>query len=70
MLSREELSQISGSQHEFWIVFEKKIENFFILVLTLHLFKKYTRHVLLKFIRNGYERVEFRALLCQLKEYD
>ena len=28
------------------------------------------RHILLKYIRNGYSRVEFRALLCQLTEYD
>lgn len=25
---------------------------------------------MLKYIKNGYERVEFRALLCQLSEYD
>jgi len=39
-------------------------------VFTLHIFKKYVRHILLKYIKNGYDRVEFRALLSQLTEYD
>jgi len=26
--------------------------------------------MLLKYIRNGYDRIEFRAFLAQLKEYD
>ena len=66
MLQREELQVVSGNQHDFWVLFEEKIGNFFILVFALHIFKKYVRHVLLKYIRNGYERIEFRALLCQL----
>jgi hypothetical protein len=48
---------VSGNQHDFWVLFEVKISNFFILVLTLHIFKKYVRHVLLKYIKNGYERI-------------
>ena len=40
------------------------------MVFTLDIFKKYTKHVLLKYIKNGYERVEFRALLAKLNEYD
>jgi len=40
-----------------WEKFEEKIGNFFILLLTLDLFKKYTRHVLYKYIKNGYERL-------------
>lgn len=64
MLSKEELLVVSGNQHDFWVLFEEKIGNFFILVLALHIFKKYVRHVLLKYIKNGYERIEFRALLC------
>jgi len=70
MLQREELQVVSGNQHDFWVLFEEKIGNFFILVFALHIFKKYVRHVLHKYIRNGYERIEFRALLCQLIEYD
>lgn len=70
MLSREELLEVSGRQHDFWVLFEEKISNFFPLVFTLHIFKKYVKHVLLKYIKCGYDRVEFRALLCQLTEYD
>jgi hypothetical protein len=70
MLSREELLVVSGNQHEFWVLFEEKICNFFVLVFALHIFKKYVRHVLLKYIKNGYDRIEFRALLCQMNEYD
>lgn len=40
------------------------------MVFTLDIFKKYTKHVLLKYIRNGYDRIEFRAFLATLKEYD
>lgn len=70
MLSKEELAVVAGVQHDFWVIFEEKISNFFPIVFALHLFKKYVRHTLLKFIHNGYERVEFRALLCRLTEYD
>lgn len=44
--------------------------NFFVIYLSLHIFKKYINHVLLKYIRNGYDRIEFRAFLSQLNEYD
>ena len=53
-----------------WDCFERKISNFFVLVFTLDIFKKYTKHILLKYIKNGYDRVEFRALIVRLKEYD
>ena len=61
---------VSGNQHDFWVLFEVKISNFFTLVFATHIFKKYVRHVLLKYIKNGYERMEFRAILSQLNEYD
>jgi hypothetical protein len=57
MLSKEELSVVAGEQHDFWVLFEEKISNFFPIIFALHIFKKYVRHTLLKFIRNGYERV-------------
>ena len=70
MLNTQELLEMSFVQHEMWDRFEKKISNFFVLVFTLDIFKKYTKHVLLKYIRNGYDRIEFRAFLATLKEYD
>jgi hypothetical protein len=33
-------------------------------------FRKYSEYILRKYIANGYQRVEFRALLNGLKEYD
>lgn len=66
MLNREELLTLSYVQREMWTRFEEKIGNFFPIFLALHVFKKYTRHILLKFIANGYERVEFRAFLSTL----
>jgi len=53
-----------------WNIFETKVSNFAVLVSALHIFKKYTRHVLLKYIKNGYDRAEFRSFLGKLKEYD
>ena len=70
MLQKEELEVVSGKQHDFWVLFEEKIANFFPLMFTLHVYKKYIKHVMLKYIRNGFDRIEFRALLVQLNEYD
>jgi hypothetical protein len=44
--------------------------NFFIICNALHIFKKYVKYILLKYIKNGYFRIEFRAFLPQLVEYD
>lgn len=70
MFNTEELMTMSFLQKEMWDRFESKINNSFMLIFTLDIFKKYTRNTLLKFIKNGYDRIEFRALLTKLKEYD
>jgi hypothetical protein len=70
MLNREELLTLSYAQREMWTRFEEKIGNFFPIFFALHIFKKYTRHLLLKYIANGYERIEFRAYLSTINEYD
>lgn len=70
MLNREELLVLSYVQKEMWDRFEQKIGNFFPIYFSLHIFKKYIRHLLLKYINNGYERIEFRAFLSTLNEYD
>ena len=31
---------------------------------------RYSEHVLRKFVANGYDRIEFRALLTRLREHD
>ncbi len=33
-------------------------------------FEKYSEYVLRKFIYSGYDRIEFRVFLIELKEYD
>lgn len=70
MLNREELMVLSYVQKEMWDCFEQKIGNFFPIYFSLHIFKNYIRHLLLKYIQNGYERIEFRAFLSTLNEYD
>lgn len=57
MLSKEELLETSCNQKAFWDLFEAKITNFFAIYYAVHIFKKYTRHVLLKYINNGYNRL-------------
>lgn len=64
------MSRVSCQQKDFWDLFEVKISNFFIILEALHIFKKYVLHVLRKYVKNGYNRIEFRALLINLKEYD
>ena len=43
-----------SSQGERWDMFEQKISNFFTIYFALHIFKKYTKNILLKYIKNGY----------------
>lgn len=40
------------------------------IILTLHFFKPYLKHVMNKFINNGYDRIELRATIGNLVEYD
>lgn len=60
----------AGSARLFWPPFEEKISNFNSILCIKDVFERYTEHILHKFIANGYDRIEFRALLIGLKEYD
>ena len=60
----------AGSARLFWPPFEEKISNFNSNLCIKDVFERYTEHILHKFIANGYDRIEFRALLICLKEYD
>lgn len=60
----------AGNQKMIWDAFEVKICNFFNIYFALHIFKNYAKHVFIKYAKNGYDRIEFRAFLCQLLEYD
>jgi hypothetical protein len=70
MFNTAEIKALTGNQKEIWDAFEGKIMNFFVIIFALHHFKNYIRHVLIKYVHNGYHRIEFRALLSQLNEYD
>lgn len=48
---------VSTVQKDLWQLFEHKIGSFNILLSALDIFKNYVRHVLRKYIRNGYDRV-------------
>lgn len=67
----EELKMICrGKDNDAWNLFEKKSSNSTVLIYSRHLFTAYVKHMLRKFIRNGYQRVEFRAELLKLSLYD
>jgi hypothetical protein len=70
MFNKVEMQKYAGNQKEIWDAFEVKIENFFPIYFSLHIFKKYVKHVFIKYAKNGYDRVEFRAMLVKLNEYD
>ena len=55
---------------EVWSTFEKKITNIGTLIYSRDIFVQYVEHILRKFIKNGYQRVEFRAELVKLSEYN
>jgi hypothetical protein len=57
MFNKDQLLALTLEQKEMWDRFEVKISNFFVLIFALHIFKKYVRHILLKYIKNGYDRV-------------
>jgi hypothetical protein len=64
------MNEIAGDAKKFWIPFEEKIMRFMDLIQVAHIFKKYSNYILKKYVKNGYDRIEFRALLWSLKEYD
>ena len=66
-LTKEEMLAVAGDADKFWAPFEEKITRFNVLLSVKDIFQKYSEHVLRKYIANGYDRVEFRALLIGLK---
>jgi hypothetical protein len=71
LFDNEELKRVCrGHDREAWVLFEQKVLNSAVIIYSRHLFTHYVRHVLRKFIRNGYQRVEFRAELARLSLYD
>lgn len=44
-----------------WNVFESKIRTPLKILFVRDIFEKYSRHMLEKYIKNGYDRVEYRC---------
>ena len=70
MITHDEMLKIAGDGATFWPVFEEKISAFFPLLAMRDVFVSYSEYTLRKFIKNGYDRVEFRAFLTKIKTYD
>lgn len=68
--SDELRSVCQGRGKEAWALYEQKVLHSSVIIYSRHLFGHYVRHALRKFIRNGYQRVEFRAQLLRLSLYD
>ena len=69
-MTHDEMLKVAGDAKAFWPVFEDKISTFFPLLTNRDVFVRYSEYILRKFIQNGYDRIEFRALLTKLKDYD
>jgi hypothetical protein len=70
MFNEEDNRRNADKEVKFWVLFEKKIVTFFTVLFTLHHFRSYMKYVCEKFIKNGYDRIEFRSMTSQLTEYD
>jgi hypothetical protein len=66
MLTHDEMLQVAGNAKLFWIPFELKITRFMVLIQVEHIFRKYSEYILKKYYKNGFSRIEFRALLWPL----
>ena len=51
-------------------MFEQKIVTPLSIFVTADIFEKYTRHILKKYIANGYQRIEIRFGFEVLKIYN
>ena len=71
LFDSDELRTVCGGRgKEAWALYEQKVLSSSVIINSRHLFGQYVRHALRKFIRNGYQRVEFRAALLRLSLYD
>jgi hypothetical protein len=70
LLTAGEIGKICREEATAWQLMAKKVSNSATLLYASHIFPKFIRHVLRKFIANGYSRVEFRAELLRLSRYD
>lgn len=53
-----------------WTIFESKIRAPLKIMFVRDIYEKYSKHVLEKYIKNGYDRIEIRCTYEKLYEYD
>lgn len=69
IFTAEEMVEVCKDKVAAWGLFEKKVSNTAVLLSARHIFVAFVKHILRKFIKNGYQRVEFRAELTRLTVY-
>jgi hypothetical protein len=57
LFTDEEVDGICKEEVAAWPLFSKKVSNTATLLFSSHIFPKYIKHVLRKFIANGYSRI-------------
>jgi hypothetical protein len=70
LLTESEIGRICREETAAWRAIGEKASNAATILFASHIFPKFVRHVLKKFIANGYSRIEFRAELIRLSHYD
>ncbi len=66
MFNQEDHKIVAAKEVYFWDIFDKKLFGLFPVLFSLHHFKTYVKHVCEKFITNGYDRLEFRAMIAEI----
>lgn len=70
LLSEDEIGRICREEAAAWRLIGEKVSNAATILFASHIFPKFIKHVLNKFIVNGYSRVELRVELIRLSHYD
>ena len=69
-LNEQDLKAANYERSEIWKLFEYKIIAPAKILVITDIFEKYTRHILRKYKKNGYQRIQFRFAYRKFKIYD
>lgn len=69
LVTAQELTSIEEKRQTAWSIMLNKISSLETIIYASHIFPLYLKHVLSKFINNGYERLQLRISLVNLVEY-
>ena len=70
MFNKRNYEEFESKKVTFWSIFEHKIVTFFTILYSLKHFKIYIKYICEKYLKNGYDRLQFRSMLSGLTEYD